>query len=45
MSMLLFQTKLTYGMICYEYRDEIGGGDSARFQTKLTYGMICYMIE
>ena len=37
-----FQTKLTYGMICYT--------DTARgflceftFQTKLTYGMICYL--
>ena len=36
-----FQTKLTYGMICYvfgldnDYYEQL-------FQTKLTYGMICY---
>ena len=37
----LFQTKLTYGMICYpEMFENIFGDDM--FQTKLTYGMICY---
>ena len=37
-----FQTKLTYGMICYYVMQRpvyIGG---FKFQTKLTYGMICY---
>ena len=36
-----FQTKLTYGMICYGVTERLA--KTARtFQTKLTYGMICY---
>ena len=37
----LFQTKLTYGMICYVTNSNAGSYVST-FQTKLTYGMICY---
>ena len=36
-----FQTKLTYGMICYLYLQNLGQ-NRQQFQTKLTYGMICY---
>ena len=37
-----FQTKLTYGMICYP--DELNSEtELLAFQTKLTYGMICYL--
>ena len=39
-----FQTKLTYGMICYKTNVQLGKL-IPMFQTKLTYGMICYMIE
>ena len=38
----LFQTKLTYGMICYNIRNN-KQPKSIAFQTKLTYGMICYV--
>ena len=38
----LFQTKLTYGMICYNTRLYIIDTMNKAFQTKLTYGMICY---
>ena len=38
----LFQTKLTYGMICY-INDNYNTIIVAWFQTKLTYGMICYV--
>ena len=37
-----FQTKLTYGMICYINVNQAIQIAVARFQTKLTYGMICY---
>ena len=38
-----FQTKLTYGMICYTltFSDQYL---NVEFQTKLTYGMICYVL-
>ena len=36
-----FQTKLTYGMICYHHKNLIIFLQGM-FQTKLTYGMICY---
>ena len=36
-----FQTKLTYGMICYKINKGFEISD-VEFQTKLTYGMICY---
>ena len=39
---LLFQTKLTYGMICY-YNVNLNYLIAGQFQTKLTYGMICYV--
>ena len=35
-----FQTKLTYGMICYF--NKYPEFQEVMFQTKLTYGMICY---
>ena len=38
---LRFQTKLTYGMICYG-KSLLAARASSKFQTKLTYGMICY---
>ena len=38
---IVFQTKLTYGMICYLQTSNAGETESS-FQTKLTYGMICY---
>ena len=38
-----FQTKLTYGMICYSTLSK-SSTVSTTFQTKLTYGMICYSI-
>ena len=38
---IAFQTKLTYGMICYFYLFGVAGREIT-FQTKLTYGMICY---
>ena len=42
--MMQFQTKLTYGMICYSYvAGQCVAGE--KFQTKLTYGMICYTNE
>ncbi len=38
-----FQTKLTYGMICYvPTQQQIP--IAIAFQTKLTYGMICYYL-
>ena len=37
----MFQTKLTYGMICYDTSSD-GLVNNTEFQTKLTYGMICY---
>ena len=37
-----FQTKLTYGMICYLNSFIYSFGYCFMFQTKLTYGMICY---
>ena len=37
----LFQTKLTYGMICYAMDAALKQAE-IKFQTKLTYGMICY---
>ena len=41
-SAIKFQTKLTYGMICYN--TAAGGRNNlGLFQTKLTYGMICYL--
>ena len=36
-----FQTKLTYGMICYKSKSVFNLWEG-KFQTKLTYGMICY---
>ena len=38
-----FQTKLTYGMICY-IKAYLQYEYSQKFQTKLTYGMICYCL-
>ena len=38
-----FQTKLTYGMICYLSADSLSLSLHV-FQTKLTYGMICYIL-
>ena len=38
----MFQTKLTYGMICYLYNNVDVTWEFEGFQTKLTYGMICY---
>ena len=40
----MFQTKLTYGMICYKGKRIVHYGIT-RFQTKLTYGMICYTLN
>ena len=40
----MFQTKLTYGMICYLSHLEYIKGQISAFQTKLTYGMICYAV-
>ena len=37
-----FQTKLTYGMICYDKMKKFTYS-VFQFQTKLTYGMICYL--
>ena len=37
-----FQTKLTYGMICYVLSVKGSSIPWVTFQTKLTYGMICY---
>ena len=37
-----FQTKLTYGMICYSGASS-SSYQTSGFQTKLTYGMICYI--
>ena len=39
-----FQTKLTYGMICYNNTTTIFRSFKL-FQTKLTYGMICYRTD
>ena len=39
---ITFQTKLTYGMICY-FMDLLQFVTGITFQTKLTYGMICYV--
>ena len=39
----MFQTKLTYGMICYAKKNTIKTIAMIKFQTKLTYGMICYL--
>ena len=39
----LFQTKLTYGMICYATLTYKALWHIPAFQTKLTYGMICYV--
>ena len=39
-----FQTKLTYGMICYDKMKKFTYS-VFQFQTKLTYGMICYGIS
>ena len=41
----LFQTKLTYGMICYQAGAQLITGVIDAFQTKLTYGMICYKFD
>ena len=38
----MFQTKLTYDMICYWTQARIFGIRDVSFQTKLTYDMICY---
>ena len=38
-----FQTKLTYGMICYWSDWQNFTPNFFTFQTKLTYGMICYL--
>ena len=38
-----FQTKLTYGMICYAFVN-LQEQPIYKFQTKLTYGMICYFL-
>ena len=40
--MYSFQTKLTYGMICYFISSPGMVLIKPMFQTKLTYGMICY---
>ena len=40
----MFQTKLTYGMICYIKHKPTFNLWENKFQTKLTYGMICYEI-
>ena len=39
---IAFQTKLTYGMICYTFEPLLLFTTTFTFQTKLTYGMICY---